>query len=240
MRAVLDRLQHRLIPALLAAIGVSLIAAGLLTYTAPVDATPSASDLPTPSGSTPRPSVLLTFPPIASPSPTASAAGSPTKAPVASRVVVPALDIDLPIIRQPATPNDHPPCNVAMYLQQLHQPGQEGATYLYAHARTGMFLPILTTSQVNNGRRMIGMLVQVYTTDDQLYLYEVVEVRRHVTTLDSAFAEKRQTLWLQTSEGPYLPRDQVGPKVQLVALPLGHGPADHKEANPKANPVFCG
>ena len=48
-------------------------------------------------------------------------------------------------------------------------------------------------------------------------------------------AEKRETLWLQTSEGP------VGTieKTQLVALPLGHAPADHKEANPKANPVFC-
>jgi hypothetical protein len=235
MRAVLDRLQHRLIPALLAALGVSLIAAGLLSYTAPVAATPSASDLPTPAGSTPRPSSLLTFPPLASPTPTASAVASPAKAPVASRVVVPALDIDLPIIRQPGGANAFPPCNVAMYLQQLHQPGQKGPTYIYAHARTGMFLPILTASKINNGRRMIGMLVQVYTTDDQLYLYEVVQVRRHVTTLDGALAEKRETLWLQTSEGP------VGTieKTQLIALPLSHGSADHKEANPKANPVFC-
>jgi hypothetical protein len=82
---------------------------------------------------------------------------------------------------------------------------------------------------------MVGMLVQVYTADDQLYLYEVVEVRRHVTTLDGALAEKRETLWLQTSEGP------VGTieKTQLIALPLSHGPADHKDAHPKARPVFC-
>jgi hypothetical protein len=240
MRALLDRFQHRLVPALLTAVGVSLVAAGLLSYTAPVEATPSASDLPTPADQTPGPSSLLTFPPIASPSPTASAGSSPTKSAVASRVVIPALDIDLPVIRQPATPNGHPPCNVAMYLQQLHQPGQPGPTYIYAHARTGMFLPILTASKVANGRRMIGMLAQVYTTDDQLYLYEIVEVRRHVTTLDAAFAEKRETLWLQTSEGPYLPGDQVGPKTQVIALPLSHGPADHKEANPKAKPVFCG
>jgi Sortase domain len=235
MRAVLDRLQHRLIPALLAASGVSLIALGLLSYTTPVAATPSASDLPTPVGSTPRPSALLTFPPLASPSPSASAAASPAKPAVASRVVVPALGIDLPVIRQPGGANAFPPCNVAMYLQQLHQPGQKGPTYLYAHARTGMFLPILAASKINNGRRMVGMLVQVYTSDDQLYLYEVVEVRRHVTTLDGALAEKRETLWLQTSEGP------VGTieKTQLIALPLSHGPADHKEANPKANPLFC-
>ncbi len=235
MRTVFDRVQRRLVPALLAALGVSLIAAGLLSYTAPVDATPAPSGSQSVAGASPTASALLTFPPLVSPSPSASAGASPGKVAVASRVVVPALDIDLPIIRQPGGANAFPPCNVAMYLQQLHQPGQPGPTYIYAHARTGMFLPILTASKIDNGRRMIGMLVEVYTTDDQLYLYEVIQVRRHVTTLDGAMAEKRETLWLQTSEGP------VGTieKTQLVALPLGHAPADHKEANPKPNPVFC-
>jgi hypothetical protein len=236
MRTIADRLQHRLIPAILAAVGVSLIAAGLFSYSAPVEATADASDAPTlaPADS-PGPSVRLTFPPLASASPDSGASASPGKVAVASRVVVPALDIDLPVIRQPGGANAFPPCNVAMYLLQLHQPGQPGPTYLYAHARTGMFLPILDASKINNGRRMKGMLVQVYTTDDQLYLYEVVEVRRHVTTLDAALADKRESLWLQTSEGP------VGTfeKTQLIALPLGHGPADHKEANPKPDPVFC-
>jgi hypothetical protein len=181
----------------------------------------------------PPPSGLLTFPPLTSPSPGASA--SPAAPALATRVVVPALGIDLPVIRQPGGGNAFPPCNVAMYLQQLHQPGQAGPTYLYAHARTGMFLPILDASKVNNGRRMLGMLIQVYTADDQLYLYDVVEVRRHVTTLDGALAEKRETLWLQTSEGP------VGTieKTQVIALPLSHGPTGHKEAHPKANPVSC-
>ena len=235
MGTVVDRLQHRLIPALLAALGVSLVAAGLLSYSSPVDATPSASDAPPTIGGSPGPSALLTFPPLASPSAAASPGSSTAKTPVATRIVVPALDIDLPIIRQPGGVNAFPPCNVAMYLQQLHQPGDPGPTYIYAHARTGMFLPILEASKINNGRRMIGMLVQVYTADDQLYLYDVVDVRRHVTTLDGALAEKRETLWLQTSEGP------VGTieKTQLVALPLSHGPADHAEAHPKARPVFC-
>jgi len=236
MRTLADRLQRRLIPAILAAIGVSLIAAGLLNYTNPVDATAVASGAPTAAPTeSPGPSALLTFPPLASASPGGSASASPGKVAVASRVVVPALDIDLPVIRQPGGANAFPPCNVAMYLLQLHQPGQPGPTYLYAHARTGMFLPILEASKINNGRRMKGMLVQVYTTDDQLYLYEIVEVRRHVTTLDAALADKREAVWLQTSEGP------VGTfeKTQVIALPLGHGPADHKEANPKADPVFC-
>jgi hypothetical protein len=229
-----DRIQHRLVPALLAAGGVSLIAAGLLTYTTPAEASATASDpvIVEPTDS-PAPSGLLTFPPLNSPS--AAASATPAAPAVATRVVVPALGIDLPVIRQPGGGNAFPPCNVAMYLQQLHQPGQPGPTYLYAHARTGMFLPILDASKVSNGRRMLGMLIQVYTADDQLYLYDIVEVRRHVTTLDGALAEKRETLWLQTSEGP------VGTieKTQVIALPLSHGPTGHKEAHPKANPVFC-
>ncbi len=239
MRALVDRFRDRLLPALLAAAGVSLVAAGLLSYTAPVEATPSASDTPVSALPAPTPIQLLTFPPLASPSPSPSPGGSATPA-FASRVVIPALDIDLPVIRQPTTPNGHPPCNVAMYFQELSQPGQPGPTYLYAHARTGMFLPILTASRINSGKRMLGMIVQVYTTNDQVYLYNVVEVRRHVTTIDGALTYKGESLWIQTSEGPYLQNDQVGPKVQLVAIPFGNGPADHKDANPKAKPVFCG
>ena len=229
MASLFDRLQHRLIPAVLTAIGVSLIASGLLSYTDPVSATPPESAAPTVLPSATSPS-LMTLPPLLTPSPsTASGHG------VATRVIVPALDIDLPVIRQPGGENAFPPCNVAMYLTELNQPGDPGATYIYAHARRGMFLPILTASQVNNGHRMLGMLIQVYTSDDQLYLYEVVDVRRHQTTLDAAFADPRETLWLQTSEGP---RGTIE-KVQLVALPIDHGPVNHKDAHPKANPIFC-
>lgn len=233
MGTLVDRLQQRLIPALLAAVGVSFIAAGLLTYTDPVAATPPSQEPPTAVSETPGPSALLTFPPLVSPSPSASV--TPGQRRVATRVVVPALDIDLPVIRQPGGVNAFPPCNVAMYFTLLHQPGEKGATYLYAHARTGMFLPILTASKVNNGKRMLGMLVQVYTSDDQLYLYEVVKVRRRVTTLDAALAEKDETLWLQTSEGP---RGTIE-KVQLIAIPLSHGPASHRDAHPKVNLVPC-
>ncbi len=232
VHVVADHLGRRLVPALLAALGVTLLAAGLLHYTDPVVATPRASVSAVASLGPTTPSPLLTFPPIATPS--AATSGSPGPAAVATRVVVPALGIDLPVIKQPAGAS-FPPCDVAMYLQPLSQPGQPGATYLYAHARTGMFLPILEASKVHDGKRMVGMLVQVYTSDDQLYLYEVFQVRRHQTTLDAALAEKRETLWLQTSEGP---RGTLE-KTQVIALPLEHGPADHREAHPKADPVFC-
>ena len=34
------------------------------------------------------------------------------------------------------------------------------AVYLYAHARTGMFLPLLTASKVASGNKMKGMIVE--------------------------------------------------------------------------------
>ena len=149
---------------------------------------------------------------------------------------MPALGIDLPVIKPPGGPNTYPVCNVAMYIQSLSQPGQPGATYLYAHARRGMFLPILDASRINNGRRMIGMLVEVYTSDNMYFLYEIYAVRRHQLTLNDAIATKTETLWLQTSEGP---RGTPG-KTQVVAKRIGGGPADPAEAHPRARPVVCG
>src|SRR5207253_5583467 len=67
------------------------------------------------------------------------------------------------------------------------------STYIFAHARTGMFLPLLEGSKVDNGKKMKGMLVQVYTSDDQLFLYSISEVRRHVLSLDAAFKDRKST-----------------------------------------------
>ena len=229
-------LRRRIASALLTAIGVVLIAAGLMTYIQPVAAAPLGSTGPSASeGGLVGPSAGPSLAPGVTPGPSSSVTPTSAGARVATRVVVPALRIDLPVILQPGTADSFPPCNVAMYIKQLHQPGQPGATYLYAHARTGMFLPILTASQTNNGRSMIGMLVEVYTSDNFEFLYEVVAVHRHITDLDSAFATTDETLWLQTSEGP---RGTVQ-KVQVIAKPLSVNPADPAAAHPKANPVFC-
>jgi hypothetical protein len=227
------RLRTRLLPALLTASGVALLTAGLLTYTAPVEAGPEPSETPT----------IVTLPPTPTPTITERPSLLPTDAPaptvpadrVATRVVVAALGIDLPIVR-PASDSQYPLCNVAMFIQSLGQPGFGMATYLYAHAREGMFLPILTASKVDNGAAMLGMIVEVYTNDDQLFLYEITQVRRHQLTLDDAVAATTEELWLQTSEGPKGTR----PKTQVVARYLSTGPADHAAANPEAEPIVCG
>jgi hypothetical protein len=126
-----------------------------------------------------------------------------------------------------------------MYLQApLRQPGQGGATYVYAHARGGMFGPIYERAILNlsgGPRSMIGMVVQVYTSEDFVHEYTVSEVRLHQLDVDDALRATTEQLWLQTSEGP---KGTAG-KTQLLALPLIVLPADHAAAHPKAKPVDC-
>jgi hypothetical protein len=147
------------------------------------------------------------------------------------------LGIDLPVIKGNV---GYPFCNVAMYLTALSQPGFQKATYLYAHARDGMFLPLLRTKA--KGQR--GLTVEVWTSDDQLFNYQITAVFRHVPYdkgLDRPAAATSEELWLQTSEGPRPPPGAPpGPKTQVLATFVSSGPADHAAAHPKARPVVCG
>lgn len=237
MHAIFDWIRSRLPPAIVMAAGVTFVAAGLLTYMNPVAAThPSASPEPSPSAVAASPTALLTFPPLT------GSAGPSASVPadrVATRIVIPALGIDLPVVKPPAG-EKFPYCNVAEYLPDFGQPGEPRATYIYAHARTGMFLPLLDQSRIDNGSRMIGMLVQVYTNDDQLFLYAIMQVRRHrpidSSSLDDAVAATTNELWIQTSEGPFT----TSPKLQVVAQPLSSGPADPADAHPTPHPIVCG
>ncbi|HEY7590171.1 MAG TPA: hypothetical protein VH723_04210 [Candidatus Limnocylindrales bacterium] len=229
-----ETILTRFLPALLTALGVAFVAAGLIALTAPVEAGPAGSPAPTTVAGSPS------LAPTASPSPalTSSPDASPTIPPdrVATRVRVAAMRIDLPVIAQPDP--DVVPCDVAMYLGDMRQPGAARATYLYAHAQRGMFLPILEASRVNNGAAMLGMIVEVYTSDDQLYLYEIFRVRRHVpfdTGLEEAVAATGDELWLQTSEGI----GKTFPKLQIVGKPISSGPADPAQAHPTPKPRRC-
>jgi hypothetical protein len=249
----MGRLSHllagRLLPAALTAAGVALVVAGLLAWSDPraigAGASPSPSVPPATPAGTPTP--VPTLPPLpsigaASPSvgPEVSIVPTPTpRTAVSTRVVVPALGIDLPVIAAPPD-ETFPYCNVAEYSSTFAQPGQGGAVFIYAHAREGMFLPILEASKVRDGERMKGMLAQVYTSDDMVFLYEISEVFRRQDTLDVVFDSQGENLFLQTSEGP--PRGfpgYTGTVVILQAVPLGSQPADPAEANPTARPVVC-
>ena len=228
--SVLDLIRARVLPSLLTAAAVTLIVAGLLSYTDPAEAGPVPSPTPLP-----QPTAAA----VATPTPTATPSASPGLPAdrLPTRIQIPALQIDLPVIKQPDP--SYPSCNVAMYHEAFGPPGDPRGTYIYAHARKGMFLPLLDASKKNNGASMKNMIVDVYTSDDMLFLYQVVEVRRHVPAsfnLANLYAEGTGLLWVQTSEGP----NHTYPKLMLKAVLLSSGPADHAAAHPAAKPVACG
>lgn len=232
-RAVGDLLG--VVPALLAGAGVFLVVAGLFYYLQPASAD-LADATPTPSIQSAAP---YSLPPLASLSPSA---GTSVSAAIATRVRIPALAIDLPVVAPP--PNEEfPLCNAAEYAildKPMAFPGLPQATYIYAHARTaGMFLPLLTQAKINNGAAMIGMWVEVYTADNQRHVYQITQVIRHVPNASSAFdgalAATSDQLWLQTSEGTI--HDPF--KMQVVADPVGVLAASPADAHPTGHGNVC-
>jgi hypothetical protein len=227
-------LIERVLSAVITAAGVVLLAAGSLALTTPAAGAPGAS--PTPTSATAS----------ATPAPTAASPGATAASPSASpgtarptRIVIASLRIDLPVV---ANQTGYPLCDVAQYLLEpaykIGLPGVNGlATYIYAHARQGMFLPLLTSSQVANGDAMIGSPVQLYTDDDKLYSYVITTVKRHTTdfALASSVGPDEQRLILQTSEGPA----GTIPKLQVAATLLSVAPAAHGDAHPAAKPRVC-
>ncbi|MEO8273006.1 MAG: hypothetical protein ABI620_02935 [Chloroflexota bacterium] len=223
------RLRVRLLPALLTAVGLALLGNGLLTYTTAVQLPPQAR-------------ALASYEPLSTQIgaitlPGAGAAPDPTfpAGRVATRIVIRRLSIDLPVMLQTDNYGLFPLCDVALYQPLFGQPGQGRATYIYAHARVGMFLPLLRQSEVNDGAKLKGMLVEVYTSDDWRYVYTITEVRRHTHDLNDAAATTTERLWMQTSEGP------IGtvPKLQVVADFLSAEKTDPKSAHPAAHPKIC-
>ena len=126
MRSIATAVRQRVVPAVLTAAGVTLLAAGLLHYGSPAyanpDGSPGLATSPTPAPS----DAPIGYVPSATPDPHR----------VATRVVVRSLGIGLPVIIQPNP--SYPSCNVAMYYQdpRLGKPGSGKSIYLYAHARS--------------------------------------------------------------------------------------------------------
>jgi hypothetical protein len=152
--------------------------------------------------------------------------------PVATRVAIPAFGIDLPVVLQKG--QAFPYCNVAMYVASLSQPGERGPTFLYAHARTGMFLPLLQASWVNNGAAMIGLRVKVWTSDGLRRTYRVTRVLRHAYSVP-AYDPKVEQLLLQTSEGS----SGTYNKLFLVAEPIAATGASYADSHPTPHPIVC-
>lgn len=244
MNSLIHYLGTRAVPGILIALGVTLVTAGLFTYTGPVEAGPALDRPPTRvSLATASPAPQATFdllgpgnsfvPAPALPDPLPEGWPTAQSTRYATRVVVKDLRVDVPVI-EPKN-ETYPLCDVAMYFVKLGQPGGGQAVYLYAHARAGMFLPILDASKLNDGAKMLGMIADVYTSDDLIFRYQVIEVRRHQLSLGDAYTATSEQLWLQTSEGP---KGTPG-KTQVIARPYAMGKAAGNDAHPVARPRVC-
>jgi LPXTG-site transpeptidase (sortase) family protein len=148
---------------------------------------------------------------------TASASPSATRDPATPipagyRIQIPRLGIDLPIaegdvardIDQQKTPE-----GFAFHLPGTSIPGLGSNTYLYAHARTGMFLALWNVRA--------GDQVLIATPDRGVLRYAISEVHERVAPNDVSGVQPTATerLTLQTSTGP----NGSDPRFVAVALP---------------------
>ena len=172
---------------------------------------------------TTAPSAVVVLPsPIA---PTLQPAAAPSAAPptakpitiAGSRVAVPRLGIDLPLeLGQIA--RDVPregyagatPENMAFVFPSSRLPGEGGNTYIYAHARAGMFLSLW--------RATLGDEIVIYRPDDGARRsYRVALIAPRVDPTDARWLDPNgeERVTLQTSTGPN-PGD---PRFIVVAYP---------------------
>lgn len=150
----------------------------------------------------------------------------------ATRVAVSGLGIDLPVIRGPS---GYPYCNVAMYLPQVAQPREPGITFLYAHARRGMFLPLLTRWKADRGASLLGRTVLVWTSDSYVSYYRIDKVRVTSNAMSGVTSLTRERVWLQTSTGP----NTSYPKMVVEAYRYKTVKTTYAASHPTARPVTC-
>jgi len=170
----------------------------------------------TPGSPPPSAVAAVTASPLASPatlgpsaSPTATAA--PT-IPPGYRIKIARLAIDLPIAEgdiERDTVQQQTPDNFAFHFPGTAIPGDGGNSYIYAHARRGMFLSLWSAR--------VGDEVMIVTADGRERRYVVSEVHPRVEPADVSWAQPTTTerLTLQTSTGPN-PGD---PRFVVIALP---------------------
>jgi sortase (surface protein transpeptidase) len=157
-----------------------------------------------------------------SPVPTTETVATPTviRAPTAPaisplyRITIPRLGINLlikegDVVRD--TVDQHTPESYAFHLPGTWWPGEGGNTYLYAHARVGMFLSLWNVRP--------GDEVHVTAPGGQLFVYVVRDVFPRVSPNDvsSTQATASERLTLQTSTGP----NASDPRFVVFAFPRG-------------------
>ena len=189
-----------LLALVLIGLGVWLMAGGLPPTAAP----------PTP---TVTPSGFATSRPPTTTLPTASATAAGVRPiPDGYRVRVPRLRIDLPIKEGDIVQdieNQQTPEGAAFHLPGTAIPGGGSNSYLYAHARAGMFLSLWDAKE--------GDEVIIVTPAGAELRYVVSEVHPRIPPTETKWVQPTtaERVTLQTSTGPN-PQD---PRFVVVALP---------------------
>lgn len=170
----------------------------------------------TPASPPPSAAAAITASPLSSPAvfdPSASATATPAPTiPPGYRIKIARLAIDLPIAEgdiERDTVQQQTPDNFAFHFPGTAIPGDGGNSYIYAHARRGMFLSLWSAR--------VGDDVTIVTPDGRERRYVVSEVHPRVEPTDVSWAQPTTTerLTLQTSTGSN-PGD---PRFVVIALP---------------------
>jgi sortase (surface protein transpeptidase) len=192
------------------AAGVLALLIGLILIVGSLRPASPASVLPPAvAGVTPAPSPSQTGSSVPS-----GPAATPTPAiPDGYRIKIARLLIDLPIaegdIQRDAVRQETPE-NVALHLPGTAIPGDGSNTYIYAHARSGMFLSLWSARE--------GDEVVIVTPSGRALRYVVSEVHPRVDPSDVSWVAHTagERLTLQTSTGP----NPADPRFVVVALPV--------------------
>ena len=198
--------SHRLAIAL----GLVLALAGCGGSSPSSSADSSASSRPSPSSTPARTAVPSNAgSPIASPTVSAGASlePSPRASGVATRIRIPRLGIDLPIVEGDGI---DAPLDKAAHYPGTAWPGGGSNIYIYGHAREGLFIELW------NARR--GDEVILEAKDGATWSYEVTEVRPRTPYDAVELLEPTPTeqLTLQTSTS----NTATAPRFVVIALPV--------------------
>jgi sortase (surface protein transpeptidase) len=129
-----------------------------------------------------------------------------------TRIVVPRLHIDLPLengVAERDVAAQSTPSGAAFLLPGSAVPGTSGNSYVYAHARPGMFLALWNVA--------IGDHIDIVGPTGGVLSYTVFEIDPHVAVTDLRFLVPTEDdrLTLQTSTGPTV----SDPRFVVVARP---------------------
>jgi LPXTG-site transpeptidase (sortase) family protein len=162
----------------------------------------------------PGPSPILSATPSSTLGPTLSPTATPVPAiPAGYRIKIPRLTIDLPIAEGEVERDivrQETPENVALHFPGSAIPGAGGNSYIYAHARRGMFLSLWSAR--------VGDEIWITAPDARELRYVVSEVHPRVDPTDVSWAARSagERLTLQTSTGP----NSGDPRFVVIALPV--------------------